>query len=95
MPGYKVLSLINLLNVADVRWDSPKMEAVTPLRKIKLEALIQEGVKKILLTSPDFNSKPLSLDFQPFKEKKGEGVRFEISTLNYWDLIIFELKEES
>lgn len=59
-----------------------------PLRKIRLEALIQEGVKKILFTSPDFDSKPLSLDFQPFKGKKGEGVKFEVPTLDCWDLII-------
>lgn len=92
MPRYKVLSLINLLGVLDVKWDALRAEEVKSLCNIKMEVLIQERVKKILFASPDFGSKPISLDFQLFKEKKGESIRFEIPILNCWDMIIFELE---
>lgn len=92
MPRYKVLSLINLLGVLDVKWDALRAEEIKFIFNIKIEALIQEKVKKILFASPDFDSKIQNLDFQLFKSKKGEGVRFEVPALNCWDMIIFELE---
>ncbi|MBC7333201.1 MAG: hypothetical protein H5T85_01870 [Actinobacteria bacterium] len=93
MPRYKVLSLINFLNILDTHWDTLRVEKVEYVYNIKIEATIQEKVKKILFASPDFTLKPQSLDFQFFKSKKGEGIRFDVPILNCWDMIIFELDQ--
>jgi len=92
MPRYKVVSLINFLSILNTQWDTLRVEKVESICNIKIEVLIQEKVKKILFTSPDFDPKTRSLDFQLFKGKKGEGVRFEVPVLNCWDMIIFELE---
>jgi len=93
MPRYKVLSLINFLSILNTQWNTLRVEKVESICNIKVEAIIQEKVKKILFTSPDFGPKPKSLDFQLFKGKKGEGIKFEVPILNCWDMIIFELDQ--
>jgi len=93
MPRYKVVSLINFLSILNTQWNTLRVEKVESICNIKIEALIQEKVKKILFTSPDFDPKSKSLDFKLFKGKKGESIRFEVPILNCWDMIIFELDQ--
>jgi dextranase len=83
-PGWVVISLVNLLDEADIKWD--RFREAPKARKVKLKLPNETRIKRCLVASPDGDG---SLAPVPCEVDQSDGRTVEVS-LSTWTLVLVE-----
>lgn len=88
-PGVKVINLINLRGIADVRWNEVKETEPTPVENLHVTVQVNEPVRGVFLASPDLGDpRPVRLDFGFRRDDRlGDLLEFVVPKLEYWNVI--------
>lgn len=93
--NFLALNLINLLEVNTPEWTKEVEQAPRALGPTVVK--IYESnleVDRVWFASPDGADLSLRpLEYAMFEDQTGRGIRFEIPSLVYWDLIVLEAKD--
>ncbi len=91
-PGWKTVSLINLMGQGDDYWNKGK-ETPLPRVGIRLRLQVEGGVKSVLLASPDREmGRPQELHFSLEESPRGLVLVAEVPRLQIWSLVIVEME---
>jgi hypothetical protein len=83
-PGWIVISLVNLLDEADIRWDRSRQAPQT--RTVKLKLPNETRIKRCLTASPDGDGSLAPMNC-PINPVDGRTVEVSLST---WSLVLVE-----
>ncbi|MCK9524600.1 MAG: glycoside hydrolase family 66 protein [Limnochordia bacterium] len=85
-----VINLINLLGVEDGCWNAGKKATPQPVEKIRVRALIPEGVAGVHYASPSCNHGQLQeLEAKRVKSTNGHMFEVELPRLDLWGMVYF------
>lgn len=91
--GHVVVNFINLLGIDDARWNSGKKGAPKPVDKLRVQALVPEGVSGVYYASPHLDQgQPQELPTKMITSTNGHMLEVEVPRLDIWGMLYFEKK---
>lgn len=89
---FKILNLVNLMGIDTTKWDRPQYTDPATQYDVEIEWLIDEDVESVYwITADKGDIRPRKIDFIRDKHKRGEIIRFTITELNFWGLVIVKV----
>ncbi len=91
MPGLRTVSLINLRDAQDARWNAPQRPP-RPLNDLEVELRVDGPVRHVFAASPDADSQRAYLLAHELVRRDGAmWARVRLPRLYYWSLIVAEM----
>lgn len=91
--AFKVLHLVNLLEVDTTRWNEPQSTDPVICHDLVVDWLVDEDITGVYFVNPDGGDlRAKRLEHKRLAHQRGETLRFVVPKLEYWSFVVLKTK---